>query len=273
MAEDNPENIRILNERGEELNSTFRDVNAEVNSLFEQLNSISDEINNNNNGYKLARQSVGKLVGIFGRIKDIQEDITQANSSDLKTLQSKVISEKKNIIESQKLLLLKRGTNEFTQKDQVALDNINGLLKTQNGLYNDITKTLNDVVKLEESVEKTMGSLGAATEGLSGGLKKAGLGALDTKLGLGEALNNTKNMVKENGGNVSKMKAAGHLAKQLGSNLLKALGPIAIITFIVEQVIKAFVTLYKVSVAIAKNFGVFAEEVRKLNMERSEFAN
>ena len=76
-------------------------------NLFSGLNSISDEIKGQVQGYQLANKAVNNLTGVFGKLKDIQENIKTTNSKDLKSLQEKALAEKKNLVESQRLLQLK----------------------------------------------------------------------------------------------------------------------------------------------------------------------
>jgi hypothetical protein len=259
-------------ENARDFNAAFRNVNNEVNSLFEGLNSISDEIKGQVQGYQLANKAVNNLTGVFGKLKDIQENIKTANSKDLKNLQEKALSEKKNLIESQRLLQSKAIISGLSEKEVATLANVNGLLEEQEGLFESIESTLSQVVQNEQIIAKTTGTLGSLTEGFSEGLKKAGFGALETKLGLGEALQNTKDMVAAGEGNVSKMQAAGHLAKQLGSNLMKSLGPIALIALAIEQLFSAFKKVDGAAGDTAKELGVSYKESLGLVEEMNSIA-
>lgn len=260
-------------ENVKEFNKAFRNVNQEVNELFSTLNSVSDEIKGQTQGYQLANKAVSNLTGVFGKLKDIQENIKIANSKDLKLLQEKALAERKNLEQSQRLLKDKATTVGLSEKEVATLANINGLLEEQSGLYQDIENTLAQVVQNEKIINETTGTLGALTEGFSEGLKKAGLGAIDAKLGLGEALQNTKAMVEAGEGNVSKMEAAGHLAKQLGSNLMKSLGPIALIGFAIEQLVEAFKMIDSTSGDTAKELGVSYKEAQGLSEKMNQVAS
>ena len=268
-------NIKFSKEEIENVkafNSAFRNVNDEVNNLFSGLNSISDEIKGQVQGYQLANKAVNNLTGVFGKLKDIQENIKTTNSKDLKSLQEKALAEKKNLVESQRLLQVKATTVGLSEKEVATLANVNGLLETQDGLYQNIEDTLNQVVKNEKIVEDTLGNLGTLTEGFSEGLKKAGLGALDTRLGLGDALQKTKDMVAAGEGNVSKMEAAGFLAKELGSNLMKSLGPLALIAMAIEQIVDAFKMIDSASGDMAKDLGISYNEAQGLSAEMNQVA-
>jgi hypothetical protein len=259
-------------ENAQEFNRAFRNINQEVNELFSSLNSISDEIKGQTQGYQLANKAVSNLTGVFSKVKDIQDDIKSTNSKDLKTLQEKVLVEKKNLIEAQRLLKEKATTVGLTEKEVAALANVNGLLEDQAGLYQSIDNTLAQIVANEKIIEETTGTLGALTDGFSAGLKKAGFGAFEAKLGLGEALQSTKDMVAAGEGNVSKMQAAGHLAKQLGKNLTKALGPIGLIAMAVEQIVEAFQKIDGAAGDTAKELGISYQSSRALVGEMNNVA-
>jgi hypothetical protein len=273
MADKNTKFSKEEIENVKEFNKAFRNVNDEVNSLFSGLNSISDEIKGQVQGYQLANKAVSNLTGVFGKLKDIQENIKNTNSKDLKTLQEKALAEKKNLEQSQRLLKEKATTVGLSEKEVATLANVNGLLEEQEGLYQSIESTLSQVVQNEKILEETTGTLGALTEGFSEGLKKAGFGALEAKLGLGEALQSTKDMVAAGEGNVSKMEAAGHLAKQLGSNLMKSLGPMALIAIAIEQLVNAFKIIDSSSGDTAKELGISYKEAQGLSTEMNQVAS
>jgi hypothetical protein len=259
-------------ENAQEFNRAFRNINQEVNELFSSLNSISDEIKGQTQGYQLANKAVSNLTGVFSKVKDIQDNIKSTNSKDLKTLQEKALVEKKNLVEAQRLLKEKATTVGLTEKETAALANVNGLLEDQAGLYQSIDDTLSQIVANEQIIEETTGTLGALTDGFSAGLKKAGFGALEAKLGLGEALQSTKDMVAAGEGNVSKMQAAGHLAKQLGQNLMKALGPVALLAMAIEQLVDAFKLVDGLAGDTAKELGTSYEDAQKLSMSMNDVA-
>jgi len=260
-------------ENVKEFNKEFRNVNEEVNSLFEGLTSISDEIKGQVQGYQLANKAVGNLTGVFGKLKDIQDNIKTANSKDLKTLQEKALTEKKNLEQSQRLLKDKALGAGLSEKEIATLANLNGLLEEQDGLYKDIESTLDQVIQNEQIVAETTGTLGALTESFGEGLKKAGFGALETNLGIGQALQSTKDMVTAGEGNVSKLQAAGHLSKELGKNLLKSLGPTVLLASAFAKLVSAFKEVDKLSGDTAKELGISYNEAQDLTFEMNKVAS
>jgi type I site-specific restriction endonuclease len=242
MATPPPNNTKFSQEdlnNAQLFNEIFKDSNKEVNELFSGLHSISDEIKGQVHGYQLANKTVNSLTGIMGKIKDIQDNITTANSKDLKTLQKKAQSERKNLEKAQELLQSKAISEGLSDKEVATLANINGLLDEEDGLYKSINSQLGEIVNSSESVEKTMGNLGALAEGFSKGLQKAGLGALDTRLGISKALQDTKDMVAAGKGNVNNLQASQHFVKQLTNNLFKSLDATTLLSIGIKELYAA----------------------------------
>jgi hypothetical protein len=259
-------------ENVKDFSDAFKNVNKEVDDLFSGLNSIGDEIKGQVQGYQLANKAVNNLTGVFGKLKDIQENIKTTNSKDLKSLQEKALSEKKNLIESQRLLQVKATTFGLTEKEVATLANVNGLLETQEGLYQNIEDTLNQIVQNEQIVENTMGNLGTLTEGFSSGLKKAGLGALDTRLSLGDALQKTKDMVVAGEGNVSNLESSKFLAKELGTNLVKSVDAASLVAGGIKLIVDALKSVDSLAGDTAKQFNLSYNEALQLNNQLTNTA-
>jgi septation ring formation regulator EzrA len=123
--------LKEAREENELLFGSFRNIQQEVNDLFSGLNSISDEIKNQNQGYQLANKAVNSLTGTLGKVKDIRDNITTANLKDLKALQTKALQEKKYLEQSQRLLVNKASEESLSEKEAATLANVNGLLEDQ----------------------------------------------------------------------------------------------------------------------------------------------
>jgi hypothetical protein len=276
MATPPPNNTKFSQEdlnNAQLFNEIFKDSNKEVNELFSGLHSISDEIKGQVHGYQLANKTVNSLTGIMGKIKDIQDNITTANSKDLKTLQEKAQSERKHLETSQKLLQDKAISEGLSDKEAATLANINGLLDEEDGLYKSINSQLGEIVNSSESVEKTMGNLGALAEGFSKGLQKAGLGALDTRLGISKALQDTKDMVAAGKGNVNNLQASQHFVKQLTNNLFKSLDATTLLSIGIKELYAALSKADKETGELAKAFGTSYSEAASLRNELNTIAN
>lgn len=160
------------------------------------------------------------------------------------------------------------------------------LYQLQNDQLAEEADNMAEIAQRAQTIDEAMRPLGDkaiglqdAAKGLSDGLNKAGLGDLGGKLGIDDALSGTKKMAAEmtKGGtqamNMSgKMQLAGNFAKTLGQNLMKSLGPAALLAMAVEQIVKAFKLIDNQSGEVAKNFGISAEEGRKLVSSSSDAA-
>ncbi len=120
--------------------------------------------------------------------------------------------------------------------------------------------------------------LGDVADNLGSVLNNLGLGGLEEKLGIKDAVADSRSFASkltESGDITSglgdKFKVAKNLAGNLGKNLTKALGPAALLAFAVESLVSAFIQLDKSSGELAKEFGVSAAEGQKL-VERANDA-
>lgn len=244
----------------------------EVEDLFGVFKAIGDEIRSQTEGYKTGAKAISSLTSIAGKLQDITDGITTANSRDLKSLVQKIESERKNLINAKNLLEQKKKGKDFTEKDQTMLDNINGMLEEQEGTYDVILKLAKFLFELEGKTEKSMRAVGAAAEGLSESLRKAGLGALDTYLGIGKAVDATKKAVRDQKGMVNGFETASMFAGELGANLMAALGPEVLIALAIQQIVEAFKMIDSTSGDTAKSLGISYDEARGLSQEMNNIA-
>ena len=82
-------------------------------------------------------------------------------------------------------------------------------------------------------------------------------------MGLDSALANTKKLTKEAINTGKPFNAMGHLTKEVGANLAKAFGPLAIAVAALGQLIKAFKAVDKSSGEIAKSQGISVTEAKE----------
>lgn len=160
-------------------------------------------------------------------------------------------------------------------------------------LYTEQTKELEQEAKNLAEIERRAGNiedsmklfgkdsigLADAAEGISKGFSKAGLGNLSSKLGLEDAITDTRKFASSltKGGDsvakgADKMKIMKNFAGNLAGNLTKALGPASLIATAIEQVVSAFMLIDKSSGEIAKSMGVSAAEGAKLAASSADAA-
>lgn len=267
-----PKNTIFTPSELEEAKKIFGGINEEVNDLFEGLKAVSNEVRTGNEGYRTANKALTSLTSLNGKLLDITNGITKSNSKDLMSIKEKIESERKNFEISKTLLEQKAISVGLTDKELAMLINIEGVLESEVGIYDDLITNAEKLIELETKTEKSMRAIGAAAEGLSKGLQKAGLGALDTYLGIGKAVDKTKALVKEGGGVADGMKTANVFAKELGTNLMEALGPEALIALAIQQMVEAFKMIDTTSGDMAKNLGISYDEAQQLSQDMNSIA-
>ena len=160
------------------------------------------------------------------------------------------------------------------------------LFQQQNAQLSEEADNMEAIAAAAENIDDAMRPLGKSAislsdigEGLSKGLGKAGLGGLSDKLGIEDAVKDARKFSAEltNGGKNAlglggKFKVASKAMSGMASNLMKSLGPIALIATAVDQIVKAFKMLDGSSGKLAKNFGVSAQVGRKMALESTAAA-
>jgi len=130
-----------------------------------------------------------------------------------------------------------------------------------------------------KNIDNAFGLAGGSAEALSGIMKKIGGGKFTQMLGIDEAVSNSRQFASEitNGGTKAatlgdKFKVAGNFAKELGGNLMKSLGPLALIAIAVEQIIDAFKMVDKASGDTAKALGVSYDAAQQMTSQMNDVA-
>tara|TARA_R110000803_G_scaffold108966_1_gene177293 strand:- start:7208 stop:9859 length:2652 start_codon:yes stop_codon:yes gene_type:complete len=152
------------------------------------------------------------------------------------------------------------------------------LYVAQNKLLDEEADNMAEIAKRAGTIDDAMRPLGKHAislqdmgDGLEKGLGKAGLGDLAGKLGIGDAISGAREtaaQLTEGGtkalGMSGKLKIAGDMAKTMGGNLMKALGPAALIAMAIEQIVAAFKMIDGAAGEMAKEMGVSAAEGQKM---------
>lgn len=145
----------------------------------------------------------------------------------------------------------------------------------QNKILEEQNKEYEDIKKRAKLINKEFGILGNATEGIDKILKKSGFSNLSEKLGLSDAVKKTREFTANitKGGTVpaktvDKFKIAGNLAKNVGGNLLKSLGPIPLIVTLIVKGIQFLVkSMFAASQQVAefqRNLGLSYEQANQM---------
>jgi len=246
----------------EESAKAQRDLEEEAKELFGAIAATVDEMNDFRSGQQMAVKSAKNLQGVSKDFLDIQQGITEASTEDLEKLALKAAREKENLITAQTLLKNKKEAEGLSNQELATLNNINNGLLNSDGLHAQILEKIKEQAEESAKVDKQMGNLGAGVEAVKGGLDKIGMGALGKAMGLDDALKKTREQVEAGEAGTSQLSAQAALAKNVGKNLAKAFGPLAIALAALGQLIKAFKAVDKSSGEIAKSQGISVKEAK-----------
>ena len=231
-------------------------------------------------------QNIGDVLAGTKTLASLEKDI--ANSEKAK---------QRLMVEARQAL----NQMNFTQSEITrALSEQDGLYKLINNSANNLTNAETDLLFLyadqqailaeqagemailterARNIDDAFGLAGGSAEALSGIVGKLGGSKFSQMLGLDEAVQGSREFASElTGGGAraatlgDKFKVAGNLAKNLGGNLMKSLGPIALIAIAVEQLIEAFKMVDKASGDTAKNLGVSYDAAQQMTSEMNNVA-
>lgn len=231
-------------------------------------------------------QNIGDVLSGTKTLASLEKDI--ANSEKAKN---------KLLVEARQAL----NKMNFTQSE------ITEALRDQNGLYRLLGNTVNNLTDAEtdllflyadqqgaleeqsremanlaeraKNIDDAFGLAGGSAEGLSGILGKLGGSKFSQMLGIDEAVQGSREFAAElTGGGAraatlgDKFKVAGNLAKNLGGNLMKSLGPVGLIVMAVEQLIDAFKMVDSASGDTAKALGVSYDAAQQMTSKMNDTA-
>jgi len=138
---------------------------------------------------------------------------------------------------------------------------------------------MSEIQSRAQNIDDAFGLAGGSAEVLSSALGKLGGSKFSQMLGIDDAVSDTREFaagITEGGtkaaGLGDKFKIAGNLAKNLGQNLTKALGPVALITMAVEKLIEAFQKIDNAAGDTAKELGISYQSARSLVGEMNSVA-
>lgn len=246
----------------------LQNINSDLNGLKSILEQNLSDLTNSNVQLLKARKATRDLVSIT---QQLQNDKSEILTLDKKQIEKLI--EKTKINNTLLQQALESGELEQEQH-QATIDNLR--------LGQQVLEQTQQRLELENQISKAMGITNGLAIGLQQIMRKMGLSKLSDQLGIDDAISKTREYSKtlvqsqqSNGGGggfgttlVNNLKTAGNLVKNLGANLLKSLGPVAIIAMLVDSMLN----LDKTSGETAKNLGISYEQARGLNSEINEIA-
>lgn len=277
------------------LRKQFANINSDVNSIFEQLKNITNEVKKGNEGYKLTVTAFTRLSSIATKLKADQDGIQDLNKKDLKNIMSKLGIERNNLELSLKLnearvIDLKNIISDYNyskQKRDLAKEELSKTLEAssitkryladQEEGYEHLVALTGQRIKFEDDINKTLGVTGNLILGLEKTLGKLGLGGLidldeiNNKIRL--TAENTVKVAEANGRNVSlldKTKVLGSALKSSFGDLATALDDPALV---LAGIVAASIEADKQTTDIAKSMMIWksnAVQVRQEFVEMSQ---
>jgi hypothetical protein len=179
-------------------------------------------------------------------VEELNQFLYANNMEDIKA--SEILEGKYNLLdELQKLMI---GMNEeektaFLEKNN-AMVQLLKLYQEQADVINEQKESFEAIASFEEKLKKIYGGVETVGGGFNDVMEKLGGGKFTKALGIEDALKSTRkfsadliNSGKYTGGIGDKFKVIGNFVGNLGKNLLKALGPLTLITQFVQGLLQA----------------------------------
>lgn len=259
--------------------ATLKGLKVEINEILSDVGGIAasfkatvaelGSVNEITNGIK---KSFRQLEGISKQLLFDQQGILTLSTQELEKLKARAEIERTNLSLSRDLLEQKE---ELSDKEQDALDTINGQLASQQTLLNELNAATNARLAQEERINEALGLSSGLIGGIRDILNKAGFGSLSERLGLDQAQEDMRLVGDEitKGGKETasfgdKFRILGTGVKSIGSSIVENFkDPLVITGFLVNGIIDSFVKLDTSTGNLAKNLNLSYQEAAALNKE------
>ena len=291
------------------LKKEWNEFSSDLRNSVDIFKNITDEISQSSSAVGDVNKGFKGLTDTANKLLNSQRGYNKLSSDQIKDLQKKAQLDKAAVLDgvsrlkqeeqSAKAALEKAkrdGASAATikklekehRKVNAALVEANNLRGKQSIAQNALVKGLNDELDKTQKIEKAMGLAGVATQGISSLLNKTGFGSLAGALKIdevkekveGELVESLKVVNKETGETTyraatfgEKLGTAGKIVSGLGANIVKNLtDPLALGTFLVTQLVDAFMMVDKTSGDIAKSLGTSIGNARQISDRMNDIA-
>ncbi len=231
-------------------------------------------------------QNIGDVLAGTKTLASLEKDIANSEKAKQRLMvEARQALNKMNFTQSEitKALTEQDGLYKLINNSTNALTNAETdllfLYADQQAILAEQAGEMEILAERARNIDDAFGLAGGSAEALSGIVGKLGGSKFSKMLGLDEAIQGSREFASElTGGGAraatlgDKFKVAGNLAKNLGGNLMKSLGPIALIAIAVEQLIDAFKMVDKASGDTAKNLGVSYDAAQQMTSEMNNVA-
>lgn len=247
-------------------------LNSALIKGIENTNSLGDATKRVANRYRRELEtSIDKVIIGTDTLKELQSKVNKGLdvTTDITREINRLEQDKEKILS--RVASLKRQGIDLEEETAT-------LLKYHLADQENLLKNLQ---KENKNREDSLGILGKFAEGTQGVLEHVDKsGKFSKALGLDEAIKKTRsfatdltNSGKQTAGMGQQFKIAGNLAGNIGKNLLKGLGPIAIIATIVHELFETIVEIDKVVGDTAKKLGLSYDQAFEIKGEMADIAN
>jgi hypothetical protein len=271
--------------RVDNLDQTFSSLNKQLTATIQEIKKGPDATKRLADGFKGVLNEVKKLTyeeeGInkltIDQLKSIKERALK-RASDAKAAAQELANQYK--LQRDALPTLKEKL-EFYNKQTDATKNALIYLRDEDETLKAINDKLNDRIKKEQEIIKSLGLSGAAIEGIKGALDKLGMGGLSKTLGLDEAQQKMRKIAEEvtEGGTktadfAGQMKILKGGATSVGKSFITNLkDPLVITKFVVEELINALKGSDAAAADMAKGLNMSYKEALATRRELTAIAS
>ena len=153
-----------LNRLEQDVLRTYSNINNELGATFSIFQDINQELSRNNSSLSKIRKSTRGLESITSQLLNRREGISKLDIKDLKKLQEKSNIQFKTLAREKEYLDSKEA---LSNSEQIALTEINGILKDNTGLQASFTRELQATLGEQEAIENSLGLTGSILKGIT----------------------------------------------------------------------------------------------------------
>ena len=215
-------NLDQAQKRFKGLTYEVRLMNSELNYTFKSFQSIINEMTKGKTAIQNITKATNKLNNISAQLLDQKDGIYKTSVKELEKQKDISKIQFANLRREQEHLQTKKDGNHISDKENLYLTEINGILKENVGLESAFNRQLESALVKQKSIENSTGLMGALLKSLG---QIPGLEAISKHLNVSEAVNEMENFNGELYDtllNSDEIQKSGEVTKTLFANLPKA---------------------------------------------------
>lgn len=199
--------------------SNLSDAQQTISQLKVALEGVQTQLNNTNNSFKDLASTLTAIVkeinpnavnstkafanGFKGIIKEArqlqfeEEGISRLSKKQLEQAQEKIKKQHSLAKSAAEQLLQDVERNGLREEEREAYEAAEKFLKEEDEIFQSINEKINQRIKQEERINKSLGITGGLLKGIEGFMGKIGLGALSSAIGFSEINDELKEYARE----------------------------------------------------------------------------